>query len=281
MKDPYLYDDVPVLKNKYGIKNQKELDLVESNKVIAKLMTVDRLLKENDTIDFSYMKKIHKHLLGDIYEFAGENRTVWMQKKEAVLYGLSVEYAAPNMIDSVGKATIQKMDSIPWNQLSIEECTEKFSKLIAALWQDHPFREGNTRTTMTFASHYAIKHGFSLNRQNFKDSSKYTRDSLVLASIGSYSENQNLERIMKDSITQGDSYYFKKKLLEANYKPTDKMIDGLKNINRFYGKDVSIDEIKSIWKDRKNCSENEVAVIQDTGKEIMLQDKRRENFLER
>lgn len=281
MRDPYLYDDVPVLKNKYGIKNQKELDLVESNKVIAKLMTIDCLLKENEKIDFSYMKKIHQHLFGDLYEFAGENRIVWMKKNEIVLSGSSVEYSSPNMIESVGKATIQKMDSIPWNQLNTDECSKQFTKLIAALWQAHPFREGNTRTTMTFASHYAIKHGFSLNRQNFKDSSKYTRDSLVMASIGPYSEFQYLEKIMKDSITQGDITYFKKKIMEAGYKPSKKMIEEIRNVNQYFGKDMSIKEIKDYRKEKKNISEKDSSMLQTIQKEIRMQEKRLENMFER
>lgn len=38
MRDPYLYDDVPVLKNRLGIKDEKVLDLIESEQSAANMM---------------------------------------------------------------------------------------------------------------------------------------------------------------------------------------------------------------------------------------------------
>lgn len=49
MPDIYLYDDVPVLKNKLGIKVEKTLDLVEAEQSRANMM----LLYEQGMTDFS------------------------------------------------------------------------------------------------------------------------------------------------------------------------------------------------------------------------------------
>ena len=38
MPDPYLYEDVPVLRNKLGIKTEKILDLVEAEQSRANMM---------------------------------------------------------------------------------------------------------------------------------------------------------------------------------------------------------------------------------------------------
>jgi cell filamentation protein len=38
MNDIYLYEDVPVLKNKFGIKDEKTLDLVEAEQSRASMM---------------------------------------------------------------------------------------------------------------------------------------------------------------------------------------------------------------------------------------------------
>ena len=48
MPDIYLYDDVPVLKNKLGIKAEKTLDLVEAEQSRANMM----LLYEKGRTDF-------------------------------------------------------------------------------------------------------------------------------------------------------------------------------------------------------------------------------------
>lgn len=280
MKDPYLYEDVPVLINNYGIKNQSVLDMIESNKVIAKLMTVDNLLERDTVTDFSYMKKVHYHLFGDIYPFAGENRKISVEKGEKVLSGSSVDYSSPNMIEIAGKTTIRKMDSLQWNKMEIDEQTKELSKLIAALWQTHPFREGNTRTTMIFACHYALQHGFSLDRTIFTKNARYTRDALVVSSIGIYSEPQYFEKIMKESITNGDKNYFKKKAINLCIKPSAKVIKSLQKINRYYGRNVAPEEIQQKWKIRNKLNNQELELFKLIGKEIDSNQFRRSKDLE-
>lgn len=81
MKDPYVYEDTGVLKNKLGIKNYDELVKAESDLSFVKLLTVDR---DVDCHEFGidYLKDIHKYILNDIYDWAGEFRTVPMENGE-------------------------------------------------------------------------------------------------------------------------------------------------------------------------------------------------------
>jgi len=53
---------------------------------------------------------------------------------------------------------------------------------LTAIWKIHPFREGNTRTTICFFCDFAESKGFPLNRELFKDNSLYFRRALVAAS---------------------------------------------------------------------------------------------------
>ena len=64
MSDLYLYDDVPVLRNKLGIKNEKALDLVEAEQSRANMM----LLYERGFDDFSPdgLRTIHRTLFEDV-----------------------------------------------------------------------------------------------------------------------------------------------------------------------------------------------------------------------
>lgn len=87
--------------------------------------------------------------------------------------------------------------------MDIRNTAEIFSKLIAKVWQVHPFREGNTRTVMTFATQFAEYHGFKMNKMLLKDNAKYVRNALVKASDGVYSEYKYLINIMQDAILNG------------------------------------------------------------------------------
>lgn len=49
------------------------------------------------------------------------------------------------------------------------------------LWQNHPFREGNTRTTAVFVIKYLRSCGFKVNNELFADNSWYFRNALVRA----------------------------------------------------------------------------------------------------
>ena len=50
------------------------------------------------------------------------------------------------------EAALKELNQVNWEVLDISETAELFSKLIARVWQIHPFREGNTRTIITFAT---------------------------------------------------------------------------------------------------------------------------------
>ena len=49
------------------------------------------------------------------------------------------------------------------------------------LWQNHPFREGNTRTTAVFVIKYLRSIGFKVDNDLFADNSWYFRNALVRA----------------------------------------------------------------------------------------------------
>ena len=97
MSDPYLYEDVPVLKNKLGIKNEQTLGRIEAEQSRANMM----LLYEQGFQDFSPngLRVIHRTLFGDIYEWAGQHRVINIEKREILLAGRSVWYSNDYRLD--------------------------------------------------------------------------------------------------------------------------------------------------------------------------------------
>lgn len=202
MKDYYLYDDVPVLRNLLNIKDEKLLLEAESNIAYIKLLDIDDKIK-SEKFDYDRLKAIHSYIFGDIYEWAGKERGINIVKGERVLGGDTIKYSDSNNIERDVNKALRTLNSIKWEKLNIEETAEQFAKIIAMIWQVHPFREGNTRTVITFATQFAEYHGFKMNKSLLKENSAYVRDSLVKASDGMYSEYQYLTRIIKDAIING------------------------------------------------------------------------------
>lgn len=87
-----------------------------------------------------------------------------------------------------------------------EQAATEFCDSLARLWKVHPFREGNTRTTITFCCQYADEIGLNMNREIFEKNSRYVRTALVaynayFADGSNFSKKEYLERIVYDAIS--------------------------------------------------------------------------------
>ncbi len=156
--------------------------------------------------DFERLCKTHEKIFGDVFEWAGSPRIINIEKSEKVLGGLSIEYADHERIQQEAEAVLSRMKNTKWDQMSLEQKSIEFSNQMADLWKVHPFREGNTRTTITFCCDFAESRGFGLDRNLFKDNSEYMRTALVDASakfsdeLGDKSKPEYLYKIVKDGM---------------------------------------------------------------------------------
>lgn len=198
MNDLYLIENSTVLKNLLGITNEKELDLAEAELSRANMM----LLYENGFDDFSSSGFcfIHKVLFGDVYEWAGQYRKINIKKREQLLAGQSVWYSDCVNIEKDLNNAWKNINKIKWNKLSREDFAKQIARLFPALWQVHPFREGNTRTTVMMMTFFIEHYGYYFDQILMAESAGYVRDSFVLASLGGYSEYEHLEKILLDAI---------------------------------------------------------------------------------
>lgn len=96
--------------------------------------------------------KYKKYLFGDIYEWAGVFRDENLYKSERVLSGGAAEYADYHEIETRLSTLLSKYEKIDWT--TIENVSEVVMGFLLSLWSIHPFREGNTRTCITFLWHY-------------------------------------------------------------------------------------------------------------------------------
>ena len=193
------YPNSDVLINKYNIRDKELLEKLEIQKVFVKLLGLDvNPARIPYTYDTMHLTKLHKYLFGDLYEWAGIFRKANFYKSERVLSGASAEYADYRDIEKRLESLLQKYDKLDWSLIS--EKGEVVSDFLLALWSIHPFREGNTRTCITFLWHYLKGKGVDFQVALLRNNPMYVRDSLVMAN---FDRKEYLRKIISDAL-QGD-----------------------------------------------------------------------------
>jgi cell filamentation protein len=92
-----------------------------------------------------------------------------------------------------------------WKEMGRSLLATEFCDSFAKLWKIHPFREGNTRTTVTFCCQFADEMGFPINRKLFEENSRYVRTALVAYNAyfsdgSNFSKKEYLEKIVYDAL---------------------------------------------------------------------------------
>ena len=169
------------LENKLGITNSAELAREEER--ISKKKAVE--LFESGSLDklapgrFASLQAIHKALFKDIYDFAGELRTVNLAKGNFRF--------APLMYLEAALANIDKMP-----QSTFDEIIEKYVEMNIA----HPFREGNGRSTRLWLDQM-LKAGIG----QVVDWSKVDKEDYLLAMERSPIKDVEVKVLLKAALT--------------------------------------------------------------------------------
>ena len=168
------------LKNYYIEKeNKKEINHNELECDFVSTRIVELLDEKKFELSVDYLKYIHKYLFQDVYEFAGEFRKIDFSKNEKILNNDSVAYGdCETLIDSLEYDIKNELEK-KYGEMNIVEVIKNITEFSSRIWQVHPFREGNTRTTAVFIEKYLINLGYNVDNTLFKDKSIYYRNALV------------------------------------------------------------------------------------------------------
>ena len=170
------------LENKLGITSSAELAREEER--ISKRKAVE--LFESGTLDklepgkFASLQAIHKVLFEDIYDFAGQLRTVNLAKGNFRF--------APLIYLEAALANIDKMP-----QSTYDEIIEKYVEMNVA----HPFREGNGRSTRIWLN-LMLKSGIG----QVVDWSRVDKEDYLLAMERSPIKDVEIKVLLKDALTR-------------------------------------------------------------------------------
>ena len=163
------YEGTTCLVNKLGIRDEKKLSEIEAQITFAKAVMLEETPIDDD-FGFEHFKKIHDFLLCDLYEWAGQVRTVDISKKRT-------KFLDAASIESIGTKCFAKVREGYFENLPFDE----FVKRIAEFYNDvnyiHPFREGNGRTQRIYFTQLIRHYGYDIN---FAD---VDTDELMIATI--------------------------------------------------------------------------------------------------
>lgn len=169
------------LDNKLGLTSTAELDREEeriSKKKAAQLFD-RKLLDTFDVGTFAGLTAIHKYLFEDIFDFAGEIRTVNIAKGNFRFAPLMYLQAA-----------LENIDKMP--QSNFDEIVEKYVEMNIA----HPFREGNGRSTRIWLDHI-LKNEIG----KVVDWSKVDKEDYLLAMERSPIKDVEIKVLLKGALT--------------------------------------------------------------------------------
>ena len=169
------------LENKLGLTSSA--DLAREEERISKKKAVE--LFEAGLLDtlpagkFVTLQAIHKYLFEDIYDFAGEIRTVNMAK-------VNFRFAPLMYL----QAALENIDKMP--QSNFDEIVEKYVEMNIA----HPFREGNGRSTRIWLDHI-LKNEIG----KVIDWSKVDKEDYLLAMERSPIKDVEIKVLLKGALT--------------------------------------------------------------------------------
>ena len=171
-----------------GDEDKEEADRVSSN--ISKLLQTDAF-----TYSAAGLAAIHRAIFEGVFKHAGRFRDYDISKKEWVLRGDSVLYGRWQDLRMAIEYDLEQERQFSYIGLSKDQMVEHLARFVSGLWQTHPFREGNTRTTGIFTIKYLRMLGFNVNNELFANHSWYFRNALVRANYRNVAKGIELEPI--------------------------------------------------------------------------------------
>lgn len=164
------YEGTTCLINKLNIRDENILAEVEGKITFAKGSTLE---KEpiSSNFDFEYYKAIHKYLFEDLYDWAGQIRTVNLSKK-------GTQFADANEIERIAEACFTRLaDNNYFRDMDFNEFVENIVDFYCVTNDLHPFREGNGRVQRIFIAQLIRFNGYDID---FND---INTDELMMATI--------------------------------------------------------------------------------------------------
>ena len=166
------YENSSVLINKFNIRDEKELEMMERN-ITGYLMAKASIEIPFENADFEFYKNLHKYVFDEIYDWAGTVRKVNISKS-------ATQFCPADQIEERAKIIFDGLKAQNYLKDSDgEDFINEFADLYCELNYLHPFREGNGRLARTITAMQLCRARnsthliYALNTQILKNRDEY------------------------------------------------------------------------------------------------------------
>jgi cell filamentation protein len=182
------YPGTTILINKFDIRDEAQLAEIEVILVSARAAEWEAS-PVIDTFDFDHYKKIHSLLFSDLYDWAGQIRTVNISKK-------GTEFCPAEDIEALEAKIFARLKAQRYfKDMEHNVYVTKIVDFYCSTNYLHPFREGNGRTQRLFLTQLIRSAGYDINF------SEVDVDLLMIATIQSaQGVTDLLQQIFKEAI---------------------------------------------------------------------------------
>lgn len=161
--DPYMDPYTGVLRNKPGLRDERMLREFEYEATAVRLQQL-AVKPIEGRFDLAHLKAIHGHVFQDVYDWAGQVRTVNLSKG-------GTAFTQVAFIESAGKKVGEALAAEGFlrgldNPGFVDRLAHHYRDWNAL----HPFREGNGRATRELLGQLARGAGFEIDQQRIDNS---------------------------------------------------------------------------------------------------------------
>lgn len=190
--DPYIDKTTGVLCNRLGIADQSELDRAEATLALVRSVELVQQPVEG-SFDLAHLQQIHARLFGDVYDWAGQLRTVDISKGNTRFANFrQIESYAPEIFRPLHREQLLR-------SLDVDAFSLRAGHYLGELNVLHPFREGNGRSIREFINQVARGAGYAIEWKGVD------RVEMIQASIEAYEgSSARMSRLIRANICDLD-----------------------------------------------------------------------------
>ena len=167
-----------VLRNKPGIQRKREMDRAEFEALVGAQSDFLGQVTPETQFTADMLRSMHRAWLGELYEWAGQYRTVEMEKGG---FRWPPAYLVPQNMAALEQGLLRQ--HTPCRQAPLDTVARRMAEVHAELLLIHPFRDGNGRLARWPADVMALQAGFPLPDYGFRGRGSEQARTLYLAAV--------------------------------------------------------------------------------------------------
>jgi fido (protein-threonine AMPylation protein) len=222
----------------------------------ASVRIAEILASDSFTLSPATLINYHRRLFEGIDEFrypVGEIRKVNISKDESVLGGKTVLYSDYRDIEATLSWDFSQQKNKDYEGMTNDAIVADVTNFISGVWQIHPFREGNTRTTAVFTIKYLPTLGYDVDNEPFKKHARYFRDSLVFDNAPTaYGSKKFLKQFMENVLLSGNNQLSRKEMFLTQIK---KQLSPGREKSSSFLEEYSIDKLEDMLRRQQKSRE--------------------------